>query len=148
MSRKLFLTILLFIFVGISCKLPPEQVAQKTPKQKGGTLVAALRSDIDNLNPLLSQTADSGNIRTLLFLSTMRFDNDFKLQTSETLPCLVKSWRFENLQAGLIDGQVKWDGRNDRGVQVLNGVYLCQIVITPKNGGSGQTYMTKIAYIK
>jgi hypothetical protein len=52
------------------------------------------------------------------------------------------------MPAGLIDGQIKWDGRNDRGIQVLNGVYLCQIVITPKNGASGQTYMTKIAYIK
>ena len=41
--------------------------------------------------------------------------------------------------------ELKWDGRNDRGKVVLNGVYLCQIQI---RGGSDLTFMTKIAYIK
>jgi hypothetical protein len=75
-------------------------------------------------------------------------DSEVNLRIFTLTGDLVKSWQYEYMPAGLIDGQIKWDGRNDRGLQVLNGVYLCQIVITPKNGGSGQTYMTKIAYIK
>ena len=78
----------------------------------------------------------------------MEDDSEVNLRIFTLTGDLVKSWQYDHLAAGLIDGQVKWDGRNDRDVQVLNGVYLCQIVITPKNGGSGQTYMTKIAYIK
>ncbi len=83
---------------------------------------------------------------TIIFY--LEHDSEVNLRIFTLTGALVRSWQFENMQAGLIDGQVKWDGRNDRGVTVLNGVYLCQIVITPKNGASGQTYMTKIAYIK
>jgi len=83
---------------------------------------------------------------TIIFF--LENDSEVKLRIFTLTGALVRSWQFDNLQAGLIDGQVKWDGKNDRDVRVLNGVYLCQIMITPKNGAAGQTYMTKIAYIK
>jgi len=43
---------------------------------------------------------------------------------------------------------VQWDGKNDRGYVVLNGVYLCTVEIKPQNGQPRQRYITKIAYIK
>jgi hypothetical protein len=57
---------------------------------------------------------------------------------------LVRTWKWTNLAAGLYDKYVLWDGKNDRDYRVLNGVYLCQIIIK----STGQTFMTKIAYIK
>ena len=60
---------------------------------------------------------------------------------------LVKTWPAETYQRG-VHTSVRWDGRNDRGKQVLNGVYLCQIRIRGISGGGTQTYLTKIAYIK
>jgi hypothetical protein len=62
---------------------------------------------------------------------------------------LVKSkWHknLENLARGNYDGYLEWDGRNDRGYKVLNGVYLCIIEIN--TNGMVQKYVTKIAYIK
>jgi hypothetical protein len=61
---------------------------------------------------------------------------------------LVKSaWNREltNLQGGEIY-YVVWDGKNDQGDTVLNGVYLCVIEIRSSSGN--KTYTTKIAYIK
>ena len=62
---------------------------------------------------------------------------------------LVKSHWNKNLISlprGLYDGYIEWDGRNDHGSRVLNGVYLCIIEI--KTFGFVQKYVTKIAYIK
>jgi hypothetical protein len=48
-----------------------------------------------------------------------------------------------NVQGGqLYDGLITWNGLNNVGNEVLNGVYLAVIKI------DGQTYMTKVAYIK
>ncbi len=61
---------------------------------------------------------------------------------------LVKSkWykNLNNLARGTYDF-LEWDGRNDRGYKVLNGVYLGIIEI--KSDGIVQKYVTKIAYIK
>jgi hypothetical protein len=41
---------------------------------------------------------------------------------------------------------VQWDGKNDEGDTVLNGVYICIIEI--RGSGGSKTYTTKIAYIK
>jgi hypothetical protein len=41
---------------------------------------------------------------------------------------------------------VTWDGKNDNGDKVLNGVYLCVIQINSSKGIT--SYTTKIAYIK
>jgi hypothetical protein len=62
---------------------------------------------------------------------------------------LVKSHWNRNLNGlvrGLYDGYIEWDGRNDYGNRVLNGVYLCITQIT--SNGFTQKYITKIAYIK
>jgi hypothetical protein len=48
---------------------------------------------------------------------------------------------------GAIDPQYRWDGRNDRGYQVLNGVYLC-VIRLKENNGETKTYTKKVAYIK
>ena len=48
------------------------------------------------------------------------------------------------MEAGL--HYVEWDGKNDMGDVVLNGVYLCAIEIKDSSGSN--QYMTKIAYIK
>jgi hypothetical protein len=61
---------------------------------------------------------------------------------------LVKSNWNQNL-SDLPGGEIYyivWDGKNDEGDTVLNGVYICVIEI---NGADGKkTYTTKIAYIK
>ncbi|RMH63466.1 MAG: hypothetical protein D6677_07120 [Calditrichaeota bacterium] len=41
-----------------------------------------------------------------------------------------------------------WDGKNDKGQRVLNGVYICTIQIKPLGGGAAKRYTTKVAYIK
>ncbi|MHB2153751.1 Ig-like domain-containing protein [Calditrichota bacterium GD2] len=61
---------------------------------------------------------------------------------------LVWSKKLDGLQRGFYDRLVRWDGRNDRGQRVLNGVYLCAIDIKPLSGGNVKRYITKIAYIK
>ncbi len=43
---------------------------------------------------------------------------------------------------------ITWDGKNDKGQTVLNGVYICTIQITPTGGGTAKRYITKVAYIK
>jgi hypothetical protein len=61
---------------------------------------------------------------------------------------LVRSaWdrNLTNLPGGEIY-YVPWDGKNDEGDTVLNGVYICIIEIRGSEGG--KTYSTKIAYIK
>ena len=60
---------------------------------------------------------------------------------------LVWSWQGADLPQGIYDRFATWDGRNDKGKVVLNGVYLCYIDISPQSGGS-KRYMTKIAFIK
>jgi hypothetical protein len=56
---------------------------------------------------------------------------------------LVWTYKEQNMPRGL-HNNVKWDGKNDRGNTILNGVYLCQIQIK----STGQKFLTKIAYIK
>jgi hypothetical protein len=69
---------------------------------------------------------------------------------------LVWSQSFQNqapgAHSGDSDSKYRWDGKNDRGNVVLNGVYLCVLKVTEiGSGGSGgatKTYTRKIAYIK
>ena len=48
---------------------------------------------------------------------------------------------------GASDSQYRWDGKNDKGYTVLNGVYLCVLRVKEQGGGT-KTYTKKIAYIK
>ena len=63
---------------------------------------------------------------------------------------LVKTYNYVGESAGIHDGRddeiYRWDGKNDRGNVVLNGVYICVIEIRSSEGS--KTYTTKIAYIK
>ena len=45
------------------------------------------------------------------------------------------------------DPQYRWDGKNDKGYTVLNGVYLCVLRLKEQGGGT-KIYTKKIAYIK
>jgi hypothetical protein len=75
-------------------------------------------------------------------------DSDVEIRIFTLTGGLVWTKIETNMFRGLHDGDVTWDGRNDRGNIVLNGVYLCHIQIKPRGGGSNQTFITKIAYIK
>jgi hypothetical protein len=54
-----------------------------------------------------------------------------------------------NLPEGnkLYDGFIQWNGRNNAGHEVLNGVYLAILKIRYKNGQT-RSFKTKVAYIK
>ncbi len=75
-------------------------------------------------------------------------DADIDVRIFTLLGELVWEYKETGLTAGIYDTHVRWDGRNGNGHVVLNGVYLCTIDIRPVGGGSGQHYITKIAYIK
>jgi len=48
---------------------------------------------------------------------------------------------------GANESQYRWDGKNDKGYAVLNGVYLCVLRVKEQGGGT-KVYTKKIAYIK
>jgi len=48
---------------------------------------------------------------------------------------------------GAVETQYRWDGKNDKGYTVLNGVYLCVLRVKEQGGGT-KTYTKKVAYIK
>ncbi len=75
-------------------------------------------------------------------------DADVELRIFTLTGDLVWSKKISGLHRGFYDRLVRWDGKNDRGQTVLNGVYLGVIEIKPLNGGAVQRYITKIAYIK
>ena len=75
-------------------------------------------------------------------------DSDVEIRIFTLTGGLVKTYMLPNQPRGLNDRDVKWDGHNDRGKRVLNGVYICQIQIKPHGGGGNKTFITKIAYIK
>jgi hypothetical protein len=85
----------------------------------------------------------------IVFLLTTPGNANVNIRIFTLMGELVKSkWNknLDNLPRGLYDGYLEWDGRNDRGDRVLNGVYLCIIEI--KANGFNEKFMTKIAYIK
>jgi len=73
--------------------------------------------------------------------------SDVQIRIFTLLGELVWS-RNGNFDQGISDGEWIWDGKNDRGKTVLNGVYLCYIDIKPVSGGGSKRFLTKIAYIK
>jgi hypothetical protein len=86
-------------------------------------------------------------------LATIRFSlretSDVQIRIYTLVGELVKSeWdqQLSGLARGLYDGYIRWDGRNDRGYRVLNGVYLCTIEIRSDN--ATDRFVTKMAYIK
>ena len=75
-------------------------------------------------------------------------DSDVDIRIFTLTGDLVWSKKLTGLHRGFYDRLVKWDGKNDKGQTVLNGVYLGVIEIKPLGGGSVKRYITKIAYIK
>ena len=69
---------------------------------------------------------------------------------------LVWSRSYQNQAPGSHDGaydaRYRWDGKNDKGYAVLNGVYLCVLKVTAIGTGGApgetKTHTRKIAYIK
>ena len=93
-------------------------------------------------NPFGRPPHETTQIRFLLLK-----DADVSLRVFSLAGELVRStWNksLTNLEEGLY--YVTWNGANDFGDRVLNGVYLCAIEIT--NSSGTHRYMTKIAYIK
>jgi hypothetical protein len=74
--------------------------------------------------------------------------SDVKIRIFTLIGELVWTKELSGLSPRWYEGLIKWDGRNDNGYRVLNGVYLCYIDIMPLNGQPNKRYMTKIAYIK
>ncbi len=75
-------------------------------------------------------------------------DSDVELRIFTLTGDLVWSKKLTGLHRGFYDRLVRWDGKNDKGQTVLNGVYLGVIEIKPLSGGAVKRYITKIAYIK
>ena len=95
-------------------------------------------------NPF-GRNQDYANIR--LFLED---DGDVEIRIFTLVGELVWTKILPNQPQGYHDGlyneQYRWDGKNDRGKTVLNGVYLC--VLRTTVNGSTKTFVTKVAYIK
>jgi hypothetical protein len=94
-------------------------------------------------NPFGRSPNETTDIRFVLNATS-----DVSLRVFSLAGELVKSsWNrnLTNLPGGEIY-YVVWDGKNDEGDTVLNGVYICVIEIRSSEGTS--TYTTKIAYIK
>ncbi len=75
-------------------------------------------------------------------------DSDVDIRIFTLTGDLVWTRKLTGLHRGFYDRLVKWDGKNDKGQTVLNGVYLGVIEIKPLDGSAVQRYITKIAYIK
>jgi hypothetical protein len=77
----------------------------------------------------------------------LQSSSDVKLMIFSLAGELVRSQWNRNLSGqGRGYYEIEWDGTNDKGYTVLNGVYLCAIEISGESGT--QRYMTKIAFIK
>jgi hypothetical protein len=95
-------------------------------------------------NPFVQSEFPLARIR---FYLKEQSDVDLKIYT--LLGQLVRSkWNMNlnDLPPRLYDGDVFWDGTNDRGEKVLNGVYLCTIEI--RGQSSTKRYITKIGFVK
>lgn len=97
MARYRFMELLLTILFFCQCSPAPDSHDKTTPLSEpkiGGSVVIAIGSDVQNLNPLFPGDVNSANVRDLLFLKLIRRDENFKIHTSDYKPCLAKSWRF------------------------------------------------------
>jgi len=72
---------------------------------------------------------------------------DVELRIYTLLGELVWKKEEKGLQKGLYDGKIVWDGRNERGYRVLNGVYLAVLRVKYQNGET-KMFKTKVAFIK
>ncbi len=87
------------------------------------------------------------NVPVTKFVFYMEQPGDAELRIYNLLGELVWKKALQGLSKGLYDGRIQWNGRNERGYEVLNGVYLA-ILRVRYNNGQTKTFKTKVAYIK
>ena len=81
------------------------------------------------------------------FVFYMEDNGDAELRIYTLVGELVWKQELKGLSKGLYDGQIRWDGRNELGHEVLNGVYLAILRVRYQNGQT-KTFKTKVAFIK
>jgi hypothetical protein len=81
------------------------------------------------------------------FVFFMEDGGNVDLRIYTLLGELVWNHEENGLERGLYDGKIKWNGYNNIGNQVLNGVYFALIKVEYENGNT-VSYKTKIAFIK
>ena len=81
------------------------------------------------------------------FVFFLEDDADVEIHILTLTGQLVRHLVAEGLGRGLQDGVLRWDGKNDRGFDVVNGVYLARVHVKYKNGSSF-TKILKVLYIK
>jgi flagellar hook assembly protein FlgD len=91
-----------------------------------------------------------GGYTSTIFHFRLETESNVEIRIFTLLGELVRTFKREGITERIVDGDpyFRWDGKNDRGKTVLNGVYLCYIDIKPVNGGGSKRFLTKIAYIK
>jgi len=98
-------------------------------------------------NPFGRPEGDNGDTEAY-FHFYLEQTSDVKVQVFTLLGELVYTDSRPGLGKGNHRKDLHWDGRNDNGKRVLNGVYIAAIEIKPTNGGKVERFITKIAYIK
>ena len=81
------------------------------------------------------------------FVFLLEQNGDVELRIFTLLGELVWSAEETGLPPGLYDGLIKWDGYNNVGNLVLNGVYIAVLKVNYTSGGS-KTFKRKVAFIK
>ena len=76
----------------------------------------------------------------------MERPGDVQLRIFTLLGELVYS-ADRSLDQGLFYDEISWDGHNDAGRLVLNGVYIAILKVS-YSGGETKIYKTKVAFIK
>ncbi len=89
------LTLFFFVACGKSCDVGDE-------KPSGGTVIIALSSDPDMLNPLLGTGSNSGAVLQFLFPDLAEQDFDSTEGTLRFRPSFAKSWEWKNGDLSLI----------------------------------------------
>jgi hypothetical protein len=99
-------------------------------------------------NPFSMDTQLPGAPRGVTrFSFKMESSGDAQLQIFTLLGRLVHSTELKNVPEGLHNSLLNWNGTNDQGNRVVNGVYIAVLQVKYSNGTT-KTYETKVAYIK
>ena len=135
---------LLSLFLLCSCEsekasreLPPGAPVTPGEPESGGTLVAVLLADPDNLNPIVEQSATAGAINELIFPNLTESTFDCRITYH---PYLAKSWELDEAQTTLtyrLREDIYWeDGKRVTADDVLfsYGLYRDPVVASPRLG--------------
>src|SRR3989339_376574 len=101
--RNIFIYFLLLSSVFIGCK--------KESSLSNATVVVAIPSDIERINPLFAFSINEANINELLFLSLVKHSWDEKAGDLKTEPMLANSWEWNTDSSSItfdLRSDVKW----------------------------------------